>query len=215
MQTAGLILFTVVLMSAVLVGSGAASVAGRELDDRQILQLRAAFLLNFMKFTTWPADAFASGDSELVVAVIGDDPFGQVLEQTFDGQRVGERSIGIKRWTIPDREAYETDEAFEDAVAELRRRIEGVHVAYVIDCRRAALDLVLDQADLSRVLTVGHERACAERGTALALDRDDDRIVFFANVRTIESLDLQVSSRLLSLARIVEDREVGRQGGAR
>jgi len=63
---------------------------------------------------------------------------------------------------------------------------------------------VLEQVDTSALLTIGDERECAERATALALDRDGGRIVFCANISVIERSKLKISSKLLRLARVIE-----------
>lgn len=178
-------------------------------------QVRAAMLLNFMRFTTWPESAFADADSKLVLAVVGTDPFGRVLEQTFGREVVRGRSIAISRLEWPDRERFATESDFDAALVALRRELASAHVAYFVGCPREHLELLLVDSELPHLLTVGDERKCAEYSTALALDRDAGRVVFHANVRRIESLDVQVSSRLLSLARIVGERRASSEDARR
>jgi len=180
--------------------AGERSTPSQEDVERQV---RAAMLLNFIRFTTWRDAAFATADSDFVLAVVGEDPFGRVLEQTFGTQTIRGRKIRILRLELPDRRRFDARSDFEDALAMLRRELGAAHIAYFTGCPRERLRALLDGADLPHLLTVGDEQACAEHSTALALDRDGERVVFHANVRRIESLDLQVSSRLLSLARIV------------
>lgn len=179
------------------------------LDDKEI-QIRAAYLLNFMKFTTWPDEAFISEDSALILAMVGEDPFGRVLEQTFSRERVGGKKIEVQRMRIPARSDYRTEDAYEQALARILRRLRDAHIVHFTNCQPDDLDRVFNHVDTSRILTVGDHRRCAEQRTALAIDRDGDRVIFYANVGIIDSLDLQVSSRLLSLARIINDSGSGR-----
>jgi len=52
-------------------------------------QVKAAFLYSFAKFVQWPDDAFGKPEGPFVVGVLGDDPFGAVLDQTL------ERPVGV------------------------------------------------------------------------------------------------------------------------
>src|SRR5262245_8768724 len=58
--------------------------------------VKAAFLLNFARYTEWPATAFSSSTTPLVLCIVGDDPFGQVLD-TVEGKPVRGRPIRIER----------------------------------------------------------------------------------------------------------------------
>lgn len=173
-------------------------------QDSKELQIRAAYLLNFMKFTTWPDEAFTSADSTLVFLLIGDDPYGRVLEQTFSREQVRGREVVVQRSPVPRRRDYRDEATYKEALSRIHREIQSAHIVHLTSCDSGELDSLLDGVDRPYVLTVGDQRECAEGHTALALARDGDRVIFYANVRQIESLDLQVSSRLLSLARIID-----------
>ena len=43
-------------------------------------KIKAAFLYNFAKLTDWPANAFSTTQSPLVIGVLGRDPFGALLD---------------------------------------------------------------------------------------------------------------------------------------
>jgi hypothetical protein len=58
--------------------------------------VKAGYLLLFARYVHWPDHAFASDDAPLVIAVLGDDPFGDVLADTLRDQRVGARPVS---WT--------------------------------------------------------------------------------------------------------------------
>lgn len=173
-------------------------------------QIRAAFLLNFMKFTIWPEEAFVSNDVPLVLAIVGRDPFGRTLEQTFSNEQVQRRRIDILRLPLPKQADYRTTREYDAAVARFREQLHTAHITYFANCDSDDLEFVLKQVDTRFMLTVGDARGCAVHHTALALDRDGSRIVFYANVQSLNGLDIQVSSRLLSLARIIDPDRSGR-----
>jgi hypothetical protein len=172
-------------------------------NDAKELQIKAAILLNFVRFTTWPENSFASAEAPLVLAVVGDDPFGSVLEQTFN-QPINGRPVQVRRLPAPRRGDHVSSEQHEAALAEMRRQVQQCHAVYLTGCEPAFVQSVLEQVDTSALLTIGDERECAERATALALDRDGGRIVFCANISVIERSKLKISSKLLRLARVIE-----------
>jgi hypothetical protein len=59
--------------------------------------VKAGYLLLFARYVQWPDHAFASDDAPLVIAVLGDDPFGDVLADTLRDQRVGSRPVSWAR----------------------------------------------------------------------------------------------------------------------
>ena len=58
-------------------------------------QVKAAFLYNFAKFVKWPDEP--APRPVFVIAVLGEDPFGPLLDRTFAGKTVLERSVEIRR----------------------------------------------------------------------------------------------------------------------
>ena len=50
------------------------------------------------QFIEWPDSAFSDASAPLKVGVLGDDPFGDMLEQTFNNEKVQQqRSIVVRR----------------------------------------------------------------------------------------------------------------------
>src|SRR5206468_3039792 len=64
--------------------------------------VKAVFLFNFAQFVEWPAEAFPEADTPLVIGVLGDDPFGRVLDQTVGDERLGGRRFQIRRYHSVD-----------------------------------------------------------------------------------------------------------------
>src|SRR5688572_20021734 len=51
--------------------------------------LKAAFLLNFVRYTKWPVEIVPDDKSPIIVAGVGPDPFRNVLDEAFKGKTVG------------------------------------------------------------------------------------------------------------------------------
>ena len=64
--------------------------------------LKAVFLYNFCRFIEWPKSEFASSTDPIIIAVIGEDPFGRLLEEAVHGETLRGRSIQIQRYRNPD-----------------------------------------------------------------------------------------------------------------
>ena len=58
-------------------------------------QVKAVYLLNFARFTTWPAGT--SGPDVFAVCVLGSDPFGPILDTTLAGETVDGKPTVVRR----------------------------------------------------------------------------------------------------------------------
>ena len=65
--------------------------------------VKAAFLYNFGKFVTYPNASAGDDTTPFCIAVLGDDPFGPVLDETVQGKTINSRKSSFdarKRSTI-------------------------------------------------------------------------------------------------------------------
>jgi hypothetical protein len=76
---------------------GCAADATNAADASTEYQVKAAFLLNFIRFVSPPAGEFAGPGATLNICVMGDDPFGPVLDQIVEGESVDGRKIQVFR----------------------------------------------------------------------------------------------------------------------
>src|SRR5262245_32002181 len=67
-------------------------------SDRDV---KAAYLLNFGRFTTWANAADAADNPGFAVCVLGQDPFGSALDTTVDGETIDGRTIVVRRIAGP------------------------------------------------------------------------------------------------------------------
>ena len=54
--------------------------------------LKSVFLYNFCHFIEWPQSAFTGPDDPLVIGVVGEDPFGGLLNEAIQGEVVSQPS---------------------------------------------------------------------------------------------------------------------------
>lgn len=186
----------VLVALAVAAGAPARASAGQGVDPRRGAAVRAGLLLNFLRFTEWPARAFPDDRSPVVVAVAGDDALAADLEVLVRGERVGasQRPVVVRRILPPDAGA---------GAAVPATSLPACHALFLGAARAAECAWWLAQVAAQPVLTVGDAPEFAREGGMLGLVVRDGRMTFEANPERIQPAGISVSSKLLRLARTV------------
>jgi len=84
--------WTAAVATAVAVAAGARA-------DAQPTEaaVKAAYLAKFAPFVVWPPAVFASPAAPLSLCVLGDDPFGPLLDRMAAGESVGGHPVAVRR----------------------------------------------------------------------------------------------------------------------
>jgi len=149
--------------------------------------VKAAFLYNFTKFVEWPEEALKGSDS-LIICVFGENPFGNSLETTVEGNTAQSKPIKI---------IYSTDVS----------DIPNCHMLFITKRNKQHSDAVLMAVVDLPVLTVSDLPGFASDGGMIGFYFDNNRIRFEVNRQAANDLGLSFSSRLLKIARIVQEEE--------
>jgi hypothetical protein len=144
-------------------------------------QLKAAFLLNFAKFVEWPPAAFAGATSPMVLGILGENPFGDILERTIRDKTINSRPLVVK-------EFHSSAEA------------TNCHILFIGASEKARLPELLAGLRRASVLTVGETDRFTETGGMINFVRQGNKIRFQINEVAAKSVGLKISSKLLSLA---------------
>jgi len=154
-------------------------------------QVKAAFLYNFAKFVEWPPNLFNDPRDPFVLCVAGDDPFGNLLDGIVLGKTANGHPLAVRR---------------------LRREREArsCQILFVSSSERNRLRPVLKSLRGASVLTVGETDGFAQEGGMINLTLEDNRVHFEINVAAAERAGLKISSKLLSLARVVRQERSNR-----
>ena len=148
--------------------------------------IKAGFIYNFANLVQWPTNAFAQLDSPIVIGILGEDPFGPVLDRVLAGKRVNGRVFLVKRLK---------------SVVDLKE----CHILFVSSSEIAHLADAIHLVKGMPILTIGEIPGFAKRGGIINLVLEDNKVHFEVNVDAAKEADLTISSRLLALARIVQD----------
>jgi hypothetical protein len=149
-------------------------------------RIKAAFLLNFTKFTEWPAPeavapATPNAPTPFSICVLGVDPFGAALDQIVAGEVVNGSKIVVRRINAgvpPECGLVYVSTAAKDVAQTLKSIGPGV-------------------------LTVGEGDSFLDEGGMIAFVIDDRRVRFNINRTAAQRAGLGLSSRLLNVARSV------------
>jgi hypothetical protein len=169
-------------LALALGGLSEASALGQSADEYQV---KAAFLYNFAKFVEWPPQAFHDASAPFAICVLGRNPFGRSLEEAVDGKVVEERKLVVRQ--------------FADV-----RQVNSCHILFVSSSERMSLRAILEELKESGVLTVGETVEFTAEGGVISLQLEGDRVRFEINLDAAGRQKLRISSKLLSLARIVK-----------
>jgi len=66
-------------------------------DSRPASAIKAAYLFKFSSYVQWPERAFPTATSPAVLCVVGDDPFGTILDDTMNGRQINDRPVVVRR----------------------------------------------------------------------------------------------------------------------
>lgn len=147
-------------------------------------QIKAAFLFNFTQFVEWPAAAFPDPQAPLIIAVLGEDPFGPTLDGVVRGEASGRHPIKVERYQSPE-------------------EIGHCHVLFIGYRDAEQLDRAFAQLKGRSILTVGDVKGFATRGGMIRFLNVNNKIRLRVNVEAARSAGLILSSKLLRPAEIV------------
>jgi len=153
-------------------------------DNSEYL-IKAGFTYNFAKLMDWPASAFPQSNSPIVICVLGTDPFGGTLDQVLKGKQANGRDFEIKhlKWGMDMRDC---------------------DILFIGSSESAHVDEILHSVRGLPVLTIGEMPGFAQRGGIINFILEDNKVRFEVNVDAAKQANINISSRLLSLAKIVQ-----------
>ena len=145
-------------------------------------KVKAVFVLNAARFVTWPAGAFSSADSPVVIGVLGENPFGSLLAEVVAGETVKGRQIVVRRVATG----------------------EACHILFVSRSEQDRLPRVLDSAARSGALTISEIEGFAHSGGMVGLVVQNENVRFEVNPAAAARAKINLDARLLRLAKLVK-----------
>lgn len=174
--------------ACLLLGVGALALAPRAPAQEAAsleYQVKAVFLLRIAQFTDWPADSEQLAQP-FVIGVLGEDPFGSILEQAVAGERISSRPIVVRRYA---------------GLADLA----PCDLLFIAASHKQATLQVLARLRTAQTLTVADFPGFVGRGGAVELFLDEGRVRFRIDRDAAQASGLVLRSQLLRAAASVEE----------
>jgi hypothetical protein len=147
-------------------------------------QIKAVFLFNFTQFVQWPTHAFKDPSSPLVIGVLGEDPFGSILNQTVTGEALENHSLVVERYSSID-------------------DVKDCHILFISLTDRQDMRRALDKVKTRPILTVSDSEGFTRVGGMIRFYNEVGRTRLRINMEPVNESGLVISSKLLRLAEIV------------
>jgi hypothetical protein len=147
--------------------------------------VKLAVLYNFTKFVEWPVSSFRDPRAPLAICIVGHDPFSADLEGELRTRTVGEHPVDVRKLRSTD-------------------TLGVCHVVFIPVTEKAEAGKIVKGLQGSSTLTVGETKGFAAEGGIINLMVEENSVHFEINQLAAERAGLKISSKLLSLARIVK-----------
>jgi hypothetical protein len=89
--------------------------------------------------------------------------------------------------------------------------LKGCQIAFISSAERNQLKPIFQNANRAGVLTVGETEGFAAQGGVIDFIREENKVHIEVNVDAAQRTSLKISSKLLSLAKIVKEQDLGRK----
>jgi hypothetical protein len=149
--------------------------------------VKAAYVYNFARFVSWPADSPLAVAPAFTLGVLDDEPLADALEAVVRDRQIAGRPVAVRRFVDVE-------------------EVVPCPVLYVGRAGSRDLRPLLDRLRGWPVLTVGDTAGFASRGGVIGLYPEDRRIRFEVRPSAARAAGLRVSSKLLRLSRPEPDR---------
>jgi hypothetical protein len=144
-------------------------------------QVKGAFLLNFTKFVDWPARVFQDSGDPIAICVLGENPFGPLLDRAARETVVANRTVSVRQ-VADGQQASQCQIVFMGASERKRAR--------------AWLEALRGRS----VLTVGESDGFLAAGGVVNFKLEGERVRIEINAAAADRVGLHISAKLLNLA---------------
>jgi hypothetical protein len=159
-------------------------------------EVKAAFIFNFLKFVNWPEEKMAHSNNQIIIGIIGEDPFGPAAG-IFKDKKVEDRNLVVKQ--------FEGIEQLKKT-AEKEQKLEmlkSCHLLFICPSEQKQIREIIDIVGKDGVLTVGDTGGFIESGGVINFFLEDNKIRFDISIIAADKAGLKLRSQLLRLAKNV------------
>lgn len=154
-------------------------------DPSRPTKIKAALLFHFLQLVKWPNEEAMTPDSPYVIGIVGNDPFGRIIDVAASNKIKG-RNVVIKRFT--------------DA-----KSIDHCHILFVGATSQPTAEIMKAIAN-KPTLSVGETEKFIDQGGMIGFvlkpdeSKEGFRVRFEVNLEAAKKRGFWISSQLLELA---------------
>lgn len=159
-------------------------------DSGKTLTLKAAYLFNLLKFTSWPDERFENDSSPIRVAIPSNNAVGVIFKKASGRRKAGGRTVEAVRYNSGE---------------ELKAVVIQCHVVFVGSEYIEQMVDIYEMALRSDTLLVGDAKEITKKGgmVEIGLDENGERMEFRFNIEELKRTDITISSKLIRLSKTV------------
>jgi YfiR/HmsC-like len=173
--------FTAMVMTGLLTTGACLPAQNLKPTDYDV---KAAYLYNFGHFVDWPPNAAMTKNDSFMVCVLGQDPFGPVLDATLAGESIAGKRVTAKRISTPQESA-------------------NCQILFLSSAEDAQLHKIIEALNEQPVLTVSDMPQFSQRGGMIQFVLEGKKVRFEVNLTAAQRAGLTLSSELLKVATTV------------
>jgi len=148
-------------------------------------QVKSAFIYNFAKFVEWPSSTFQNANEPFVICIAGRDPFGRSLEDTIAGRAIDGHPLVVRH------------------IAAAKQPV-GCQIVFIGSAEGKHPVPTSGVPGTTGILTIGEWETSGATGVVINFRLDGNKVRFDIDLAAADREQLRISSRLLSLAHLVE-----------
>lgn len=146
-------------------------------------EIKALFLYHFTSFVSWPASAFKHQRAPFQICILGQDPFGKVIDITILNQKVDEHPLVVKR--------LNTSPALRQC-----------HILFFNQLEDKQLHEAFKMIKGAAILTVSDMSNFIREGGMIEFFKQRNKVKIGINPEALQAVDLKARAQLLNLSDI-------------
>ena len=150
-------------------------------------QIKAVYLEKVARFIIWP-ESNAPDDTIFRICVAGNNPFNNILDESYQDRKIKGKSVIINYATEPS-------------------DVDNCQLLFIGSNCENALNQYLEKANKNNILVFSDIQGYASKGVHINFYPQEDRIFFEINLSALRNAGLDASSYLLDYARIVKTKK--------
>jgi hypothetical protein len=145
-------------------------------------EVKAAYIYYFAKFVNWPSVVLAAPNDPIIIGVFGDNEFGALLESIVKNKTIREHPINIRLVKEP-------------------AEFPSCHILYISASELKRSKQIVEELRIRPILTVTEADTSSSAKGIMNLFVEAGKVQFEIDIAKAGQVHLQISSKLLRLAR--------------